>query len=267
MHRHLLILTALVALSATDRHALAALLRVDINDRTAGDPTPGDAANTAPGFSPYVMSGSPSSTGVVDGYTVTFDVFDDGDPNDGGAAGNQVGQMDDRDRPSPVGAPTLNQLYDDFLFAGGSAGPTGGLDLRISGGALQPFTRYRVSLYSFDGISATGASAFPQRIADWFDGNNSDELVTRVEFFTNQHPTSDDQYKFTGTALTDGAGMLLLKGRRVTAQDIANDLSVYVNGVVVEEVPEPAALAIIAVAVFGLVQARSRRKEMHDGEV
>jgi len=254
MNRQLMfcVLTAAAVWAAPS--AKAALLAVDINDRTVGDPGPADPANTAPGFLPYVISSGTSSTGVVGGYTLNFDVFDDGDANDGGAAGNQPGAFDDRDRVVPTGAPTLNEIYDDFLFVGGSAGPVGGIDMRISGGALLPNTPYLVSVYAYDGIDANFGSATQTRTANWFDGNNGDAMVFTTQFTVNMPPTTDDQYKFTGVAITDGAGQLFLKGRRVTAADLA----VYVNGVVVDAIPEPATLVLAGVGGLALWAAAGR---------
>ena len=257
MKRHLVIVAAIVALAMADQSAIAGpILAVDINDRTEGGVLEqGQPLNTAPGFSPYVMSGSPSSTGVVNGFTVKFDIFDDGDPNDGGAAGNQPGQFDDRDRVVPTTTPNHNQLYDDFIFAGGSAGPAGGLDLRISGGTLQPNTVYRFSLYAYDGISASMGTATPVRSANWFDGNNADALVFNATFIVNVAPTQDDTYKFTGFATTDATGQLFLKGRRVTTADLA----VYVNGF--EVIPEPGSALLFGCGSFalgGLLRRRTR---------
>jgi hypothetical protein len=255
MNRPLLLLALSVSLAVTTPVVAAPLLAIDINDRTAGDPTFNDPANTAPGFSPYIISSGTNSTGVVNGYTVNFDVFDDGDPNDGGAAGNQPGAFDDRDRVVPTTSPTLNQLYDDFLFVGGSAGPVGGVDLSISGGALLPNTPYRVSIYSYDGIDATGASGTQVRTANWLDGNNADAPVLTTVFTVNMQPTTDDQYKFTGVALTDATGKLLLKGRRATAADV----SVYVNGVAVNAIPEPSSLALMCLWAL-VADVRKRRR-------
>jgi hypothetical protein len=261
MSRKYQIVLATLLIIGSPQLTRAALLSVDINDRTEGEAgTPG---NTPAGFESWVIN---TATGTVatatqtlpSGYTLQFDIFDDGDANDGGAAGNQAGAFDDRDRTSPTGTPNANEIYDDFIFAGASAGPTGGLDMKISGGALQPNTQYLVSLYSFDGINSTGGSNFPMRTANWFDGNNSDALVLTATFVTNVHPTADDQYKFTGIATTDAAGMLFLKGRRLTALDIGTDLAVYVDGVVVDQVPEPASLLMFGLGVAAALTRRRR---------
>jgi hypothetical protein len=239
----------------------APLLAVDINDRTVGDPTATDPGNTAPGFEAWSIdtgttgSATTATRTLASGYTVKFDVFDDHDPNDGGAAGDNPGAFDDRDRVVPTTAPTTNQLYDDFIFAGASAGPAGGLDLHISGGALQPNTAYRVSIYSYDGIDATMGSATPVRTAAWLDGNNADAPVLVTNFTVNLPPLTDDQYKFTGVATTDASGQLFLKGRRTTT----GDLSVYVNGIEVNSIPEPASLALVLVSgLFTIGGARPK---------
>jgi hypothetical protein len=257
MTRHLMFLAAWALLGGLTP-ASAALLSVDINDRTEGEAA-NPVVNTASGFSPYTISSGTNSTGVVNGYTVNFDVFDDGNPNDGGAAGNQAGAFDDRDRDTPNGTPTHNQLYDDLIFVGNSAGPTGGVDLTISGGALLPSRSYLVSIYAYDGISEAGggASATPVRSANWFDGNNLDALVFNTTFATNVRPATDDAYKFTGVAMTDGAGKLFLKGRRVSSGDV----SVYVNGFVVSGIPEPASLALAGACLpLAALATRRRRK-------
>jgi hypothetical protein len=262
MTRHLQLVVAALLAFGSPQMSPAALLSVDINSRSGGES--GTPDNTPPGFESWVIN-TPSggvTTAVqtlASGYTVQFDVFDDGDANDGGAAGNQAGAFDDRDRVSPTGTPTANEIYDDFIFAGASAGPTGGLDMSISGGALQPNTQYLVSLYSFDGISSSGGSSVPNRTADWFDGNNADALAFTVNFATNVHPTTDDQYKFTGVATTDATGKLFLKGRRVTAVEIANDLAVYVDGIIVDQVPEPASLIILGIGIAAASLRRFRR--------
>jgi hypothetical protein len=251
MRRHLVLGAALVGLTIGGQTSWAALMAVDINDRTVAD-----ATNTPPGFESWVMnaSGTTATQTLASGYTLTFDIFDDLDPNDGGTAGNNPGAFDDRDRVVPTTAPTLNEVYDDFIFAGASAGPTGGLDMTITGGALLPNTQYLVSVYSYDGIDANMASATQVRTANWLDGNNSDALAFATSFTINMPPTTDDQYKFTGIALTDGTGKLFLKGRRTTAGDV----SVYVDAVEVDVVPEPTSL-ILLIAGCGSAGIRRRR--------
>ncbi len=250
------LMTSLVFTLVAAPVASAAMLAFDVNSRSA-------SSITVAGFEPWTIDtpSGPVSTAtqtLASGYTVRFDVYDDGDPNDSGSAGNNAGAFDDRLRSSPTGTPNYNNLYNDFIFAGASTGPTGGLDMTISGGALAPNTQYVVAIYSFDGINATGGSTYPNRVAKWLDGNNADQLVTMVNFATNVHPTTDDQYRFTGIATTDATGKLFLKGRRVSAESIATDISVYVNGVEVMAIPEPATLVPLCLAV-GLALCRRHR--------
>jgi hypothetical protein len=256
MKRHLLSAVIVVGLCARGSSLVAALFAADINDRTVAD----SPTNTPAGFESWVIdtgttgSATTATQTLASGYTLKFEIFDDHDPNDGGAAGDNPGAFDDRDRVVPTTSPTLDQLYDDFIFAGGSAGPTGGLDMTISGGALLPNTQYLVSIYSYDGIDANMSSATPVRTANWLDGNNSDAFVLATNFTIATPPTTDDQYKFSGMAMTDASGTLFLKGRRTTAGDV----SVYVNGVEVAAVPEPmsSALGLTVVVLFPSLRRR-----------
>lgn len=241
-------IAALAALAALTSAASAApILAIDFNDRTEGEA--GQPINTAPGFNPFTLGGAgsqTSATGSVDGFNLTMTVFDAN-----GATGG-VGAMDDRDRTVPTTSPTLNQLYDDLIFVGNSAGDVGGgLDIAIdSGGILAPNTPYLISIYAFDGA---GSANTPVRTANWSDGNNADAPILATAFIVNVPPLADDQYKYTGLAITDAAGNLLLKGRDATAGDIA----LYVNGLEINEVPEPGVLTLLA--LNALLLARSKR--------
>src|SRR5439155_27091179 len=48
----------------------------------------------------------------------------DADAGEGAGGGDTNVAMDDRDRTVPSNSPSLAQLYDDFVFVGGSAGTT-----------------------------------------------------------------------------------------------------------------------------------------------
>ena len=87
--------------------------------------------------------------------------------------------------------------------------------------------------------------------------DNGNAAVLTTQFTINQPPTGEE-YRFTGVAVTDATGMLFLKGRRVTAADVA----VYVNAI--EVIPEPASLEIVALGVVGLVGLRCSRRENHE---
>lgn len=240
----------------------ALLLAVDVNDRTAVD-TP----NTVAGFSSYTMTGTTSGSSVaeiqaVGAYTVSLIAADDGLDENTTTAGlqNTTGALDDRDRATPVdgGALTYGQIYDDFVFAGASNGPTGGMDLAISGGLLQPNTQYLISIYSYD--SGSNTAPLP-RTTNWLDGNNLDALVLSTSFSGSVLPTTDEQYKFTGLAMTDGSGALLLKGRNTTVGVASNggvQPGVFLNGFEINEVPEPASIGI-AMAALSLISLVRRR--------
>ena len=200
------------------------LLKVDVDAR-AGDSTagpPGD--NTVAGFGAFTLTpattgAQPSSTANINGYDISVLGV-----NAAGAA--QLG-IDDRDRATPTTAPTLNQLYDDFIFTAGGVGIGGGIDLTVAGGALQPNTPYAFSIYAFD----TGSTGVV-RTANWLDGNRGDNLSFSTSFSGANSPTTDEQYKFTGVALSDATGKLLLKGRNTTALTGTGGVNpgVFVNG-------------------------------------
>jgi hypothetical protein len=132
------------------------------------------------------------------------------------------------------------------------------MDLTINGGGLLPNTQYLVSIYAFD----SGSTPAPQpRTANWLDGNNSNALVVATSFNGGVLPTANDQYKFTGFAMTDAAGQLLLRGRNTTANSASGGVTigVLINGLEIAEVPEPASLAMFVVGATILNFKRPRR--------
>jgi hypothetical protein len=265
MKRQLVSLSVLLMAAGGGSVASAALLSVDFNDRTgnAGS-TP---TNTQSGFSAWKMSGttaasSAAETQAVGAYNVTVQAFDDHQDENNVTAGTQdtTGQIDDRLRTTPTNAGSLTfaDLYADVIFGGTSTGPTGGMNLTVSGGALLPNTQYLVSIYGFD----SGSTVAPQpRTANWLDGNNADALVLSTSFNGGTLPTSNDQYKFTGTAQTDASGVLLLKGRNTTpyAASGGASIGVVINGFEIADVPEPASFGLFLTAV-AMVQLRRQRR-------
>jgi hypothetical protein len=193
----------------------APLLAVDVDDRTEAD-----AGNTAPGFQAFTLTGAggvPSTVRTIGGYTVSATAVNSSHAGQGG--------LDDRDRTTPSGTAGLNQLYDDFIFAPLDVGLGGGIDLRVSGGALAPNTQYEIAIYAFD----SGSAPAPQpRTADWLDGNNGNAMFLQTAFSAAALPTSDDQYRFAGLAMTDSFGALLLRGRSTTG--LPSSPGVFVNG-------------------------------------
>ena len=208
------------------------LLSVDVNSRVLEvDPPIPAGTDTVAGFSPYTID--PATTGAqgmstqtVNGYSISLTAVD--------ASGTPTGMFDDRDRGTPTTTPTLNQLYDDFIFANvGTTGEGGGWDMAInSGGALTPNTDYAISIYAFD-TNSTGL-----RTADWLDGNNGDIVALSTSFDGVNGPVTDEQYRFDGTFRTDGSGNLLLRGRETAAASHG----VFLNGFVIsDELPPPPA--------------------------
>ena len=262
-------LASLIALAmiggATATTRATPILAVDINDRSTND-----AAHQQAGFAYFLMAGTTAASSVLESnslssdggantYTVTMQAFDDHLDENTVTTGIQdsTGQIDDRARATPTngGSLTTAALYQDLIFAGTSVGPTGGIDLKITGGQLQPNTNYLVSFYDFD----SGSTAVPQpRTANWLDGNNSDALVVTTTFNAASLPTTDDQYKFTGLARTDGSGGLFLKGRNTTPNSAsgATNIGVILNGFEINT-PEPASLSLIGIA--GITMLRRGR--------
>ncbi len=265
MKRQLVSLCLLLVATGVSSVASAALLSVDLNDRTGGaGSTP---TNTQSGFSAWKMSGtttasSAAETQTVGAYSVTLQAFDDHLDENNVTTGIQdtTGQIDDRLRTTPTntGSFTFADLYDDVIFAGASTGPTGGMNLTVSGGALLPNTQYLISIYDFD----SGSTPAPQpRTANWLDGNNADALVVATSFNGATLPTSNDQYKFSGVAQTDAAGVLLLKGRNTTPYSTGGGatIGVVINGFEIAEVPEPASFGLFLTAA-AMVQLRRQRR-------
>jgi hypothetical protein len=265
MKRQLVSLSLVLMAAGVSSVASAALLSVDFNDRNAG--AGGGPSNTQSGFSAWKMSGTTAASSAVEtqavgAYSVAVQAFDDHQDENNVTAGTQdtTGQIDDRLRTTPTNAGSLTfaDLYADVIFAGTSTGPTGGMNLTVSGGALLPNTQYLVSIYGFD----SGSTAAPQpRTANWLDGNNADALVLTTSFNGGTLPTSNDQYKFTGVAQTDASGMLTLKGRNTTPYSSGGGatIGVVINGFEIAEVPEPASFGLFLTTAAMLQLRRQRR--------
>src|SRR3954462_9105665 len=231
MKRQLAVCIVCMVFAARVTVASAALLSVDFNDRSAG--AGGGPSLTQGGFAGWKMSGTTAAssaleTQAVGPFNVSLQAFDDHQDENSTTTGIQdtVGQIDDRLRTTPTnsGAFTFADLYDDVIFAGTSTGPTGGMDLTVGGGVL-PNTQYLVSIYAFD----SGSTPVPQpRTANWLDGNNANALVAATSFSGGVLPTANDQYKFTGIAMTDATGQLLLRGRNTTANSANGGVTVGV---------------------------------------
>jgi hypothetical protein len=222
-------LALVLCLAASSDSQAAPLFAVDVDDRQgdAAPANPGD--NTVAGFNSFTLTGTTGAASdtsrTFGSYTMTVTAVN--------AGGIPQGGIDDRDRATPSGTPSLAQLYDDFIFTASGVGIGGGIDLAIaSGGALQPNKAYSVSIYSFDSGSTNPSQA---RTANWLDGNSNNMLAVATSFAGAALPTTDDQYRFTGVARTDAAGNLLLHGRSTMADTTPG---LFLNGLEINELIE-----------------------------
>ncbi len=170
------------------------VLALDINERGENP-----ATTTMPGFSAFVINSNVNNTILFAATTRTYNgltVTISNTPNFG---------YDDRLRPAPEnsGDFTESLLLRDFIFSRDDVG-TGGLDINITG--LNPEGEYRFTIWSFDSGSPN------TRVSHWFA--NFAPAYTYYNFSGGNLPTSNDQYRFSIDSLADGAGRVLLSGRR-----------------------------------------------------
>ncbi len=252
---------AALALVGLSQSASAQLLAVDVNDRVTTD-----IPDTVPGFSTFIFSQTgtggvtTNTTQILGAYSVSLAPFDDNLDENTVTVGiqNGVGVIDDRDRGTPTTG-SYAQIYDDFIFANTTTGTTGGMDLSISGGALEANMQYLVSIYAFD----SGSTPLPQpRTANWLDGNNANAFVLATSFVATNLPTTDSDYRFTGIATTDANGVLRLLGRNTTANTAAGAVSpgVFLNGFEIQQVPEPSTIALGITGLAAIVGMSIRRR-------
>ena len=168
--------------------SVADVLRVDFNDRTTGET---GVANTESGFVTMTLD---ENGATFDGVQFTFSAF-------GGAV------LDDRDRPGPadVGDFTLNQVYDDFIFANSPVG--GGLEVFIEG--LAPSAQYDLVIRSLDPGASPGT-----RSSTWTEESSADPIAiaTPYTFDSSHTPTSNDENLIRTALTTSAEGTLLLRG-------------------------------------------------------
>jgi hypothetical protein len=166
------------------------VLNLDFNARTGET----GAANTEPGFQTMTLNQNGS---LFNGIKITLS-----------ALGNAF--LDDRDRPTPVDNPpdfTQDQLYDDFIFANGTADGDG---IRILIENLQPSADYHIRIWSFDSGS-TG-----NRLSDWIEVAGGTTVVVRSQYTFNGSmlPVRDYDSTFTALLRSSPQGRLQIEGRR-----------------------------------------------------
>lgn len=201
--------TSLVAtLTVTLRPAPAPSLSVDFNNIAQEGPL-----DTQPGFSSFaiVEFGASAVTRSFGGTDVTL---------------APIGTtMESRKRTTPVnnGAFTEERLLQDFVFTRDAANDQG-LDIRLE--YLKPNQPYAVTIWSFDTGSSTG-----DRISDWFA--NGTMVQSGWTFNGVNLPTSNDRYRFTFNASSDGNGDMLIQGRRGASAAVS--LNVFINALQITE--------------------------------
>ncbi len=165
----------------------SSVLRVDFDHRTEGE---GGSANTEPGYQQMTLDENGSTFGNT---KITFLPF----------AGGVLGDRD-RSAPNDAGAFTLNQVYDDHIFAMGAVGS--GMDVVIEG--LVPGVEYDVLLRSFD------PDAGGVRSATWTEvsGQSPVVIASPYNFDGNIHPTNNDANTMRATLVSSAEGKLILRG-------------------------------------------------------
>ena len=205
--------SAVATLTVTQRDPPPATLSIDFNNR------PSVAGDTEPGFQEFLVDG----TGIVTAPTTR--TYSGVDITVAGTAGNPI---DTRKRTAPVnnGDFTQEKLLQDFIFARGGVGE--GIDVNIQ--FLEANTRYSVTIWSFD-TSSTGT-----RESDWTA--NGEPVQTGYRFGGQTAPTSNDQYQFTFSVMSDNSGTIHIQSRR-TALSVgstgASDFGSFLNALRVEK--------------------------------
>jgi hypothetical protein len=184
-------------LSRTTANASYPVLMLDFSNRNVD-------TQTEAGFTSFTISDSGS---VIDGITVEI--------------GPTTGSIDARWRNAPTGIP-YELIYRDFIFA-----RPGGITVTLSG--LEVNTTYEITIYAYDTSSGSGGD----RIADW---TANGEFCLTAGFTASIAPKDADDYAFTGTALSDDAGKIVLEcgpNAGTTEQSGANNPYAFLNALVV----------------------------------
>jgi hypothetical protein len=133
--------------------------------------------------------------------------------------------LESRRRALPTNNETFSQeqLLRDFVFARDTTTDQG-MDLTAE--YFKPNTTYTVALWSFDNSSVT-----LDRVSDWFA--NGVPVRSGYSFFGSNLPTSNDQYRFSFSAVSDADGKIVISGRR--SPSAGGSLNVFLNAVEIKE--------------------------------
>lgn len=214
------VLVCVAALALPGR--AAPLLSIDFNCRANSA-----ATNTQPGFSSFLITSNISASTPQTNATVrTFGTY----RVQLWGNGPNRGYMDRlHDLPTNQAAFTESALLRDCVFSPDFT-TNGGLNVLIEN--LPASNRFQVTIWSFD------AYAEPARVSDWYANK---VLVRRAyQFISTALPVRNDECRFSFTAITDGAGQLLVEGRRnpMSTNISRSELpAVYLNALQID--PEP----------------------------
>jgi hypothetical protein len=182
---------------------------------------------------------------------------------------NGVASMNSRDRGSPSGANGFNDndMFRDFVFAGGSGSNVQGenfLNLTISD--LTPLQGYEIALYSYDSASLANdmnwtatAPTTSGGVDGWWaaspSGNNTFTApADQITLSFASGPPVAAVFDLTASA----AGTISVWGYGGTGSG-QNSASSYLDGFQLQAVPEPASVGLIAITGFGLLARRRRQ--------
>jgi hypothetical protein len=219
------------------------ILALDFGDR---DGTGGPGLPLQPGFQAFLLDNSQGNTAIVPNTTRTFGSLSVTLTS----TGANITGLDDRVRAVPTnsGAFTNAALLQDFIFAVHAANTTVGTDegLNVLVKGLTPGLAYTVQLWSYDN------SSNPARVSDWFVNNGGTPVVAGYSFTGSTLPTDNDSDTFSFVATADSLGQLLVSGRAAASVAGPNGNgthNVFLNGLALTPVPEPATLALIGVVL------------------
>jgi len=139
------------------------------------------------------LGNSHNAEELEEGFT-SFTIADSGSQIDGITV-ELGGTLDSRRRGAPAGVP-FEQIYRDFIFS-----RPGAMTVTLSG--LAANTNYEITIYAWDTSSAE------TRVADWTA--NGISVCQTVFDGTQDPPTAEDDYAFTGKATSDSTGTIFLE--------------------------------------------------------
>ncbi|MBN1123610.1 MAG: chitobiase/beta-hexosaminidase C-terminal domain-containing protein, partial [Sedimentisphaerales bacterium] len=154
-------------------------------------------AETETGFTAFTLSGNPAT---INGVTILFE-----------------GTLDDRRRSAPTGI-ALEQVLQDFIFGNNSD-----VQIRLSG--LLANTAYDIVMYAYD----TGST--DTRHAVW---TANDEPLFEILFDGSIPPSSAEDCKYHGEAVSDANGELFLRGVKGSSQSPSQTHYCFINALILQ---------------------------------